>query len=431
MKLDELKQAWQQTPEPAALSADALHDLLHTRRTQLQSRNRRLRWIIGGGSLAALVLFLLVSNFLHDPGSGRGFLKMLGVLLLIWVGFFALHYDFRTTRYGEALPQRLRLLIRRVKWYRSLELLLLLGVVPALLMLGIRYDPDNLPLLLVGVGLSVLQALVIRRRYQPYLNEWTGYLRQYEPTVEPSRAATGFIRYSGRDTALILLVFVGIYGLVNVLAMGYVKYTIGFEKFFEGRTSMPLAVHLVNHFGKALGLTAGVLGIKVLWQKHRWAAVGFRKTTTRWLLIGGGVGLSLTWVMLPLAKGIGAWLPAWRQTAQGVFLHNGYPGWENGILLFLIVGLVPLSEELFFRGFLYARFRTKFPVWGAILLSSGIFALTHLQPLQASNAALGGAVFALLYERSRSLWPSILAHTLHNGMGALLALGVDAWGWTF
>lgn len=85
----------------------------------------------------------------------------------------------------------------------------------------------------------------------------------------------------------------------------------------------------------------------------------------------------------------------------------------------LLVGgsvLIPFVEEVFFRGFVLAGFQKGYGWTTAMLLSSGLFALVHLQPLAIPPIFVLGMVFAYLYRRSGSIWPAVLLHVLMNAM---------------
>lgn len=94
------------------------------------------------------------------------------------------------------------------------------------------------------------------------------------------------------------------------------------------------------------------------------------------------------------------------------------------IAVLLIVVLAPFSEEMFFRGFVFAGLRKRWSLWPAALIAGGIFGLIHA-PTGITTvfplAALGIAL-CWLYDRTGSLWPCVFAHVLNNG----LALAVTA-----
>jgi hypothetical protein len=91
------------------------------------------------------------------------------------------------------------------------------------------------------------------------------------------------------------------------------------------------------------------------------------------------------------------------------------PGWAVfGIALDSIVW-APLVEEVAFRGVLYATLRTKMSMAPAALLSAGTFALVHgYGMIGLASVFCSGIIWAVAYERTRSLWPAVLAHGVNN-----------------
>ncbi|HTY79416.1 MAG TPA: CPBP family intramembrane glutamic endopeptidase [Candidatus Bathyarchaeia archaeon] len=78
----------------------------------------------------------------------------------------------------------------------------------------------------------------------------------------------------------------------------------------------------------------------------------------------------------------------------------------------------PLGEEVAFRGVLYAGLRSSFGVAPAAAISSALFAIAHGYGVLGFVAVFwSGAIWALAYERTGSLWPGIIAH----GAGNLMA----------
>jgi membrane protease YdiL (CAAX protease family) len=77
----------------------------------------------------------------------------------------------------------------------------------------------------------------------------------------------------------------------------------------------------------------------------------------------------------------------------------------------------PLVEEVAFRGILYGTLRTKLSVGPAALLSAVCFAAVHgYGTLGLASVFWSGILWAVAYERTRSLWPAILAHGVNNLM---------------
>ena len=85
----------------------------------------------------------------------------------------------------------------------------------------------------------------------------------------------------------------------------------------------------------------------------------------------------------------------------------------------------PVIEELTFRGLLYATLRTRLGVWPAALLSAAIFALPHGYGAAGSLSVLvSGVLWAVAYERTRSLLPGLLAHSANNVMSTIWVVGL-------
>jgi membrane protease YdiL (CAAX protease family) len=84
--------------------------------------------------------------------------------------------------------------------------------------------------------------------------------------------------------------------------------------------------------------------------------------------------------------------------------------------VFLLVFVAPLTEESFFRGFVLNGFLKRYGVTRAIVLSSLLFAVFHLNPYQFVAAFVLGAVMAWIRIWTGSLWSCIFLHALSNGM---------------
>lgn len=87
-----------------------------------------------------------------------------------------------------------------------------------------------------------------------------------------------------------------------------------------------------------------------------------------------------------------------------------------------VVG-APLSEELFFRGFVFAGL-LRWGFWKAMAVSSLAFSIIHLDPGSVILFFGIGATMAWLFYRRGSLWDAIAFHFLFNFTSfALLAAG--------
>jgi sodium transport system permease protein len=93
--------------------------------------------------------------------------------------------------------------------------------------------------------------------------------------------------------------------------------------------------------------------------------------------------------------------------------------WEGASfsLYFLAICLTPaLAEELAFRGFILTGLRRRWPPWRAILLSSLLFALFHLNVFQAGPAFVLGFILGMLAAYSGSILPGVLFNFMFKGL---------------
>lgn len=93
------------------------------------------------------------------------------------------------------------------------------------------------------------------------------------------------------------------------------------------------------------------------------------------------------------------------------------------LLFYLTLGiLAPFVEESLFRGFFYTFLRGRYSAIFSNLLSSGLFALAHLDPGAVLPLFCLGSIFAYLVEITDSIVPAIIAHGLWNGCTFTLVL---------
>jgi membrane protease YdiL (CAAX protease family) len=98
-------------------------------------------------------------------------------------------------------------------------------------------------------------------------------------------------------------------------------------------------------------------------------------------------------------------------------------------MMITIIGIVPILEELLFRGFLQSWLREKLSMWLAIPIASLLFAVVHFSKDQGlDNLELIASLFVLscflgyLFERQKSLWASIGLHSGFNLISAFMII---------
>ena len=140
-----------------------------------------------------------------------------------------------------------------------------------------------------------------------------------------------------------------------------------------------------------------------------------------------GVGIGIAWVLTDPGNDSGAEFAAWIATL---------PAWLAAFWLVCrgigTVMLVPMAEELAFRGYLqrilisrdFERIAPSHFTWLSFVLTSLLFGLTH-QRWEA--AAIAGALYALLVYRTNRLSDAILAHAASNAVIFIWAVAAHQW----
>lgn len=105
-----------------------------------------------------------------------------------------------------------------------------------------------------------------------------------------------------------------------------------------------------------------------------------------------------------------------------LFAAGGELSASNFFLTLLGVGiLVPISEELYFRGLLHRWFQGRFSLIPRIILSSAIFGLSHFDSIGVlASSFILGIINALAIERTRTIWVPILIHGVTNSIAVCL-----------
>lgn len=180
----------------------------------------------------------------------------------------------------------------------------------------------------------------------------------------------------------------------------------------------PDTVALVTGTGLATLAAAGVaLAVRV----RSLPALGLRPTTVRWLLLGVAGGV-LGWLVNRIVViGYMALTDDWSNPQESLASSAATFGWEFVGVLAAGAVLVPVAEELLFRGVGYGALR-RYGVAVATIASSVVFGVAHGINVVLPAAIVLGTITAVLYERSRSIWPAVLTHVVNNAMAFTAAL---------
>jgi len=93
--------------------------------------------------------------------------------------------------------------------------------------------------------------------------------------------------------------------------------------------------------------------------------------------------------------------------------------WQVVLFASVVVG-APLAEETVFRGYLLPALRQRLGLQPAILVQALLFSLIHLDPIGFMPRLILGLVFGYLVTVTGSIWSSVFAHALNNGVSTVL-----------
>ncbi len=140
------------------------------------------------------------------------------------------------------------------------------------------------------------------------------------------------------------------------------------------------------------------------------------------LLVGIPIIITIIDFVLTVVYGI-AWIGIFGEPSTSTDLGTY---WESSsidvALLFLSVAIVtPIVEELMFRGYILDAINRKHSDWTAIIWSSILFGLIHIDPFVVGQAFMGGIIYGWIRVRTGSLLPSIAGHMMWNMLALMLS----------
>jgi len=187
-----------------------------------------------------------------------------------------------------------------------------------------------------------------------------------------------------------------------------------------------------------VGLWFGFVGAVVFASRFRGTGNVARDmglTVRPWdVVVGPAIGFAGQIVLLPVLyfplKHVIPHLDQ-RLKVPAQHLTGGFPGADLAIIAVLTVVVVPVIEEMFFRGLVLRALLRVFKPAGAVIgvalaaIADGIiFGLAHFELLQLLGLAAFGAVLSLMAYKFRRLGPGIFAHGMFNLLAILSVAGI-------
>jgi membrane protease YdiL (CAAX protease family) len=174
----------------------------------------------------------------------------------------------------------------------------------------------------------------------------------------------------------------------------------------------------VTLIATAIGVASGV-SVEAVPLRRDLALLGLRRFTA------SGFG----WVAAGLASYYAAVVaysslitqPKQKDIARDLGLNAGLLAAVPVVLVIAV--LAPIAEEIFFRGLLFGGLRRRLSTIPAAAISALVFGGLHATTgvTAVPPLIIFGFVLALLYEKTGSLVPGMIAHAINNSLALIVA----------
>lgn len=163
------------------------------------------------------------------------------------------------------------------------------------------------------------------------------------------------------------------------------------------------------------------INLSIIKYKKNFYSLGFQKTKIKYFSMG-----IYYWVACLIIVGLWGWMleilkldfllpPNTAKEVLNLAFENIF------ITIILVSMIVPICEEVFFRGFLINGLERKFNLKISLLISSGIFSIFHIHIGSLFPTFILGICLGLLYIKSKSIYPSIFIHSIHNFLAVIIS----------
>ncbi|MFK7804701.1 MAG: lysostaphin resistance A-like protein [Anaerolineae bacterium] len=168
-------------------------------------------------------------------------------------------------------------------------------------------------------------------------------------------------------------------------------------------------------------------GMNAIRKRHSLAKLGLGAMPEGWVWPSIGLGVAGALVRMAIGAGLLLLFPALEEGAEELAEMFAFEQtWQMLVIGLAASLIVPVYEEIFFRGLIHNGIGNRLGVWGTIIASSALFGLFHGFPIQIITAFLFGLIVGWLYEKTNSLWPAIICHVTNNALAMGLSI-VSIW----
>jgi membrane protease YdiL (CAAX protease family) len=214
------------------------------------------------------------------------------------------------------------------------------------------------------------------------------------------------------DTKTMLMAALGA-TLVQVPLTGVMSRVTGFRAFAPDAN--PVEFLLIYLIIPGLVSLAWVWFFVIWREPGGWRRIGLGPPSAGWLraaLLTSLGALILSILVMQLAQPV-----LGRPKGFPLDLLPGDPGagFVYSMLFFVgVVGTAPLIEEIIYRGVLHGWLRQRCPWLLSGVTAAVLHALIHFDPAAVPSLIAVFVLFAILYEKTGTLWAPVTAHAMYN-----------------
>lgn len=193
------------------------------------------------------------------------------------------------------------------------------------------------------------------------------------------------------------------------------------ESILDGSDDKSVGVTLGLMVASVVALTISAYFFAIKKHPQRWRSVGLLPSTRSWLIASGVIGALFMPVNILIVTTGQRILDVPVLDFSSESTGEPFPIGEFLALFVLVVIIVPIVEEVFFRGIIYKWLRQRAGFLIGILVSSVAFGTLHVAAPSIASISVLGVLCALVYELSGSLWTAVTVHAMNNFLAIVLA----------
>lgn len=129
-----------------------------------------------------------------------------------------------------------------------------------------------------------------------------------------------------------------------------------------------------------------------------------------------GIGLNILFTIINLLTEFYEFSPEKLEQLSKIIMGNSF------FISLLVIGIiVPIFEEILFRGLIFNELRQNVNIWVGIILQAIIFGVYHGNIVQGTYTFILGIVLGLTYIWFNSIWAPIALHVVNNSISVTMA----------